>query len=100
MFVLTVHAHIKKLFELTLNQMDLTSIYKMCFSVKEGFFFQSSANHLPLACSCVRGQPCGESHFSWKAHGVDTLLPGTSVIDFSLQSDVKAHVIPSVDTKQ
>lgn len=80
--------------------MDLTSIYKMCFSVKEGAFFQSSASHLPLACSCVRGQPWGEYHFSWKAHGVNTLLPGISVIDFSFQSDVKAHVIPSVDTEQ
>ena len=48
----------------------------------------------------LRGQPWGESHFSWKAHGVDTLLPGISVIDFSFQRDVKARVIPSVDTER
>lgn len=77
--------------------MDLTSIYKISLSVKEGAFFQSSASHLPLARSWLRCQPWGESHFSWKTHVVDILLPGISVIDFSLQSDVKARVIPSVD---
>lgn len=80
--------------------MDLTSIYKMCLSVKEGAFFQSSASHLPLAGSCVRCQPWGESHFSWKIHVVDILLPGIGMIGFSFQSDVKAHVTPSVDTER
>lgn len=79
--------------------MDLTSIYKMCLTVKEGAFFQSSASHLPLAVSCVRCQPWGESRFSWKIHVVDILLPGIGMIGFSFQSDVKAHVIPSVDTE-
>lgn len=65
--------------------------------MKEGAFFRSSASHPPLACSCVRCQPWGESYFAWKIHVVDILLPGISVIDFSFQSDVKARVIPRVD---